>query len=73
MTNILVRDVPESVIAEIDAQAARLGLSRAEYVRRQLVREAERVKRPVTVDDLRRSDELLSGLLDEELMKQAWS
>jgi hypothetical protein len=73
MTDILIRDVPESVVAEIDAQAARLGVSRVEYVRRQLLKESQRVARAVTVDDLRHSDELMGDLLDEELMKRAWS
>jgi hypothetical protein len=73
VTDILIRDVPEEVVAEIDAQASRLGISRVEFVRRQLVKEAQRVKRPVTVEDLKRSDDLLSGLRDEELMRQAWS
>ena len=73
VTDILIRDVPEEVVAEIDAQASRLGISRVEFVRRQLVKEAQRVKRPISVEDLRRSDDLLSGLRDEELMRQAWS
>ncbi len=73
MTDILIRDVPEEVVAEIDAQASRLGISRVEFVRRQLVKEAQRVKRPISVEDLKRSDDLLSGLRDEELMRQAWS
>ena len=32
MTDVLIRDVPEEVIAAIDARAARLGVSRSEYV-----------------------------------------
>ena len=72
MSNILVRDLPEAVVAEIDAQAARVGISRVEYVRRQLVREARRVARSVSAADLQRSDQLLGDLLDEDLMEQAW-
>ena len=72
MSDILVRGLPDSVLAEIDAQAARVGISRAEYVRRQLVREAQRITRSVSVADLQRSDRLLKDLLDEELMEQAW-
>ena len=72
MSDILVRDLPDDVVAEIEASAARLGISKAEYVRRQLVRESRRVKQPVTVDDLRRSHELLDGLRDRGLMGQAW-
>ena len=72
MADILVRDMPEDVVAEIDASAARLGISRVEYVRRQLIRESRRTKQSVTVEHLRHSYDLLSGLRDEELMKQAW-
>jgi plasmid stability protein len=72
MSDILIRDLPDDVVAEIDASAARLGISTDEYVRRQLVRESRRAKQPVTVDDLRRSHELLSSLRDRGLMDQAW-
>jgi hypothetical protein len=33
MTDVLIRDVPEKVVAALDAHATRLGLSRSEYVR----------------------------------------
>ena len=36
MADVLVRDVPEEVLAGIDAHAARLGLSRVEYIRLRL-------------------------------------
>ena len=36
MTDMLIRDVPDDVIAALDAHAGRLGLSRSEYVRRRL-------------------------------------
>ncbi|QJU53597.1 antitoxin [Herbiconiux sp. KACC 21604] len=72
MSDLLIRDVPDDVVADIDAQAAVLGLSRAEYVRRQLISEARRVKSTVTVDDLVRSEKLFSGLLDDDLMNDAW-
>ena len=36
MADVLVRDVPEEVLAGVDAHAARLGLSRVEYIRRRL-------------------------------------
>jgi hypothetical protein len=72
MSNILIRDLPESVLAQIDAQAARLGISRVEYVRRQLIREAQRTASSVTAADLERSGRLLADLLDEDVMRQAW-
>ena len=36
MTDMLIRDVPDDVLAAVDARAVRLGLSRSEYVRRRL-------------------------------------
>jgi len=72
VSDILIRDVPDTVIAEIDAQANRVGISRVEYVRRTLLRESTRVKTSVTVDDLHRSDSRLEALLDEALMNDAW-
>jgi antitoxin component of RelBE/YafQ-DinJ toxin-antitoxin module len=41
MSDMLIRDVPEDVLIAIDANAARLGLSRSEYVRRELARVAQ--------------------------------
>ncbi len=39
MADILIRDVPEEVLAAIDARDTRVGLSRAEYLRRAPERE----------------------------------
>jgi hypothetical protein len=38
MTDVPIRDVPDEVIAAVDAHAARLGISRSEYVRGRLPR-----------------------------------
>ena len=54
MTDVLIRDVPEDVIAALDAHAARLGLSRSEYVRRRLAQDAATPGSPVSVEDLAR-------------------
>ncbi|GAA2221817.1 antitoxin [Herbiconiux moechotypicola] len=72
MATLLIRDVPDDVVARIDTQAAREGLSRAEYLRRQLVSDARRHGSTVTAADLGRSDALLDDLLDERLMDDAW-
>jgi hypothetical protein len=37
--DIVIRDLPDAVLAAIDADAQRAGLSRSEYVRRVLTRE----------------------------------
>lgn len=34
MTDILIRDMPDEVLAAIDAKAKRVGLSRSAYLRR---------------------------------------
>lgn len=72
MTDILIRDVPPDVIAAIEANAKRLGLSRNEYLRRQLIREASRATGRLTMDDLRRFAETISDLDDPEIMAKAW-
>lgn len=72
MTDILIRDVPPDVIAAVEANAKRLGLSRNEYLRRQLVREASRATGRLTMDDLRRFAETVSDLDDPEIMAKAW-
>ena len=40
MTDMLIRDLPDEVVAALDAQAERLGISRSEYVRRRLTQDA---------------------------------
>ena len=42
MVDLLIRDVPDDVVAAIDARAKRLGLSRTEFLRRQLTQAATR-------------------------------
>ena len=49
MTDMLIRDVPDDVVAAVDAHAARLGLSRSEYVRRRLAQDAAVPGSAVTV------------------------
>lgn len=72
MTDVLVRDVPEAVVAALDARAARLGLSRSEYLRRRLAQEASLDPRAVTVDDLVAFAHTFTDLADPEVMKRAW-
>ena len=72
MTDVLIRDVPDDVLASIDAKAARLGLSRGEFLRRQLEQEAVRSQTAVDVDDLRRFAETFRDLADPDVMKEAW-
>jgi hypothetical protein len=67
-----IRGVPEEVVAANEARAARLGLSRTEYLRRQMARVASTVDEPVTVDHLRRFGELFAVLADPDVMREAW-
>jgi len=73
MSDVLIRDVPDDVLAVIDHRAAGLGLSRSEYLRRQLSQEAGRSEVTVTVADLKRFSDLARDLEDPEVMDQAWS
>jgi hypothetical protein len=73
MSDVLIRDVPDDVLAAIDAQAARLGLSRNEYVRRQLRSVAQRSESGVTTKDLQSFTRMFSDLTDPDVMGQAWT
>ena len=72
VTDVLIRGVPEEVVAAIEARARRLGLSRAEYLRREVIRAATAADRPVTVEDLERFSERFRDLADPEIMRGAW-
>lgn len=73
MTDILIRDVPDEVLAAIDAKATRLGLSRTAYLRRALERERSSDSGPVTIDQLERIATLAADLDDRDVMANAWS
>jgi hypothetical protein len=74
MTDVLIRNVPEDDLARIDEQASRLGLSRGEFLRRQISQTAARSSGVmVTLEDLRMAAELSQDLLDEDVMRDAWS
>jgi hypothetical protein len=72
MTDVLIRDVPDDVIAALDAHAGRLGLSRSEYVRRLLVQDAARTGSHVKVADLARFADTFGDLASPDIMSQAW-
>ena len=72
VTDILVRDVPDDVVAALDARAARLGLSRSEYLRRRFAQEAIASPEPVTVEHLAAFAEAFADLGDARVMKGAW-
>ena len=72
MGDILIRDVPDDVVAAIDAKAQRVGLSRTEYLRRALTRERSSGAGQVTVDDLGQFARTFADLGDPDVMGQAW-
>lgn len=69
VTDILIRDVPDDVVAALDANARRAGLTRAEYLRRVL---ADQQEPAVTREQLNRFAERTTDLGDPEVMAAAW-
>lgn len=72
MPDILIRDVPEAVLAEVDAHAARWGISRVEYIRRGLAADAAASSARVSTQDLRKFADKFADLADEVVMDKAW-
>lgn len=72
MADVLIRDLPDDVVAAIDAQASRLGLSRNEYVRRELRQLTQRGESAVTTDDFRWFTDTFGDLSDPDVMGNAW-
>ena len=71
--DLLIRNVPAEDLARIDALAARLKISRTEYLRRRLHQEATRPSTPVTSADLERFAGRFSDLENPKVMRRAWS
>jgi hypothetical protein len=71
--DVLIRDVPAGDLARIDAHAARMGLSRTEYLRRRLHQEASRPQGTVSAEDLRSFGDRFADLGDPEVLARAWS
>lgn len=72
MTDVIVRDVPDDVVAALEARASRLGLSRSEFLRRRLAQEAVAHAASVTMDDLASFADSFSDLGDQVVMRGAW-
>lgn len=73
MSDLLIRDVPEEIVNAIDARAKRLGISRTEYLRRTLLREARLASHEVAVADLVTFSQRFADLDDPDAMRGAWS
>jgi hypothetical protein len=72
MADVLIRDVPDAVLAGVDAHAARLGISRVEYIRRRLAADAATVSAPVSVQHLRDFADMFADLANDEVVDAAW-
>ena len=72
MSDVLVRDVPDDVLRALDARAARLGISRSEYVRRRLAQDAVGALVSVGIEDLASFAESHADLADSHVMDEAW-
>jgi plasmid stability protein len=73
MSDVLIRDLPEMVLEAIGARAARLGISRSEYMRRLLARDAAAGRLDVTVADLRWFADAFVGIDGPALNDEAWT
>jgi hypothetical protein len=69
---MLMRDLPDDVIAWLEAHARRPGLSRSEYVRRRPAQNAAVSDSPVTAADLTRFAVALGDLADPDVTSRAW-
>lgn len=72
MSDVLIRDVPDDVLAALDLLSTRLGLSRTEYIRRRLAQDAHTARITVATSDWRRFADTYRDLGDASVMDQAW-
>lgn len=72
MTNVLIRGLSDETVARIDKRAAELGLSRNEYLRRELEGDVPRPAAEVTEADWKRSAEIFADLANPDVMADAW-
>ena len=73
MADVLIRGLSEESVAKIDQAARERGLSRNEFLRRQLSEQDVQISRPrLTREDLLRAASASEDLLDDEIMSGAW-
>lgn len=73
MPDVLISNVPADDLTLLDAHASRIGISRGEYLRRHLHREARHTASSVSAGDLRAVAQLLPDLADDRTMSDAWT
>jgi plasmid stability protein len=71
MADLLIRDVPDEVAAALSERAARLGMSRSDYVHGLLAREAA-ASSVVSPADLAWFAGRFAALSDPDAMDRAW-
>ena len=72
MTDIWITNIPDDVIAGLDRRAGQLGLTRAEFIRRQLSTASAGGCDVVTIESLKHVAEICEDLADSEVMASAW-
>ena len=73
MADVLIRGLSDESVAKIDQAARERGLSRNEFLRRQLSEQDLKISRPrLTREDLLRAASASEDLLDDEIMSGAW-
>lgn len=73
MTNVLIRGLSDAAIERIDGEAAALGLSRNEFLRRRLEQDASTPVASTIADvDWSRSAAAFGDLADPDVMDSAW-
>jgi hypothetical protein len=74
VADVLIRGLSPDAVLRIDEEAAAQGLSRNEYLRRRLEQDTTSPReRSVTLADLRRASGAASDLLDDAVMRGAWT
>lgn len=73
MTDVLIRGLSDAAVERIDAEAAELGLSRNEFLRRKLERSSlANQATALTAADWDRSATTFGDLSDDDVMSAAW-
>ena len=72
MSDVVIRDIPDDVLVVLDQLAARMGLSRTEFIRRRLIQDARAAQMSVTPEDWNRFTDLYRDLSDSAVMDHAW-
>lgn len=71
--DILIRGISDAAVKRLDSEAADLGLSRNEYLRRKIEDTVEpESRRKITAEDWARTARAHADLSDEDVMRAAW-